>query len=147
MEQPRLNWIANFIWSIADDVQGDKPLPKNLGDKKAAVADPLRGLFTATIAGKPVVVKYEPDPELRDTEQLALLEDGGIVALLHREVLPRAPDAWYVPDSVKIGYETSFTGYFYQFKPLRKLDEIQADMLALERETEGLLTEIIGGNN
>jgi hypothetical protein len=55
MEQPRLNWIANFIWGIADSVLRCKPLRENFGNKKGAVGDPLRGLFTATIAGKPVL--------------------------------------------------------------------------------------------
>ncbi|MCG6860776.1 MAG: type I restriction-modification system subunit M [Chromatiaceae bacterium] len=114
--------------------------------KRGAVADPLRGLFAATIGGKPVVAEYEPDPDLRDTEQVPLLEDGGIVAFLEREVLPHAPDAWYVPETVKTGYEISFTRYFYKPQPLRTLEEIRADILALERETEGLLGEIIGGD-
>ena len=57
---------------------------------------------------------------------------------------PTPPDAWYDPDSVKIGYEISFTRYFYKPQPLRTLEEIRADILALERETEGLLAEIIG---
>ena len=105
--------------------------------------DPLRGLYPATIQGRPVVVQYEPDPDLRDTEQIRLLEEGGIEAFLMREVLPYAPDAWYAPDSVKIGYEISFTRYFYKPEPMRPLDEIRADILALERETEGLLGEII----
>ncbi len=112
--------------------------------KKGTAADPLRGLFAATIAGKPAVVEYEPDPELRDTEQVPLLEEGGIEAFLRREVLPHAPDAWYLPDSVKTGYEISFTRYFYKPQPLRTLAEIRADILALEKETEGLLGEIIG---
>ena len=112
--------------------------------RKGTAADPLRGLFEAMIAGKPAVVEYEPDPELRDTEQVPLLEDGGIEAFLRREVLPHAPDAWYLPDSVKTGYEISFTRYFYKPQPLRTLAEIRADILALEKETEGLLGEIIG---
>ena len=112
--------------------------------KKSVAADPLRGLFATTINGKPAVVEYEPDPELRDTEQVPLLEAGGIDAFLQREVLPHAPDAWYVPASVKTGYEISFTRYFYQPAPLRTLEEIRADILALERETEGLLGDIIG---
>jgi type I restriction enzyme M protein len=112
--------------------------------KRGIAADPLRGLFPATIAGKPVVVEYEPDPELRDTEQIPLLEEGGIEAFLRREVLPHAPDAWYAPDSVRVGYEISFTRYFYKPQPLRTLEEIRADILALERETEGLLSEIVG---
>ena len=90
------------------------------------------------------VVEYEPDTDLRDTEQVPLLEEGGIEAFLRREVLPHAPDAWYDPDSVKIGYEISFTRYFYKPQPLRTLEEIRADILALEKETEGLLGEIIG---
>ena len=112
--------------------------------KKGTAADPLRGLFEAIIGGKPAVVEYEPDSDLRDTEQVPLLEEGGIEAFIRREVLPHAPDAWYVPDSVKTGYEISFTRYFYKPQPLRTLEEIRADILALEKETEGLLGEIIG---
>jgi type I restriction enzyme M protein len=106
--------------------------------------DPLRGLFETTLDGKPVVVEYEPDAELRDTEQIPLLDEGGIEAFIRREVLPHVPDAWYDPESVKIGYEISFTRYFYKPQPLRTLAEIRADILALEKETEGLLGEIIG---
>lgn len=112
--------------------------------RKGTDADSLRGLFERTIGGKPAVVEYEPDPDLRDTEQVPLLEEGGIEAFLRREVLPHAADAWYVPDSVRTGYEISFTRYFYKPQPLRTLEEIRADILALEKETEGLLGEIIG---
>ena len=106
--------------------------------------NPLCGLFPATIEGRPVVVQYEPDPGLRDTEQIPLLEEGGIEAFLKREVLPYAPDAWYMPESVKIGYEISVTRTFYNPALMRPLEEIRAEILALERETEGLLDEIIG---
>ena len=108
-------------------------------------ADPLHGLFEATINGKPCVVEYEPNSDLRDTEQVPLLEPGGIEAFIRREVLPHATDAWYDAESVKTGYEISFTRYFYKPQPLRSLEEIRADILALEKETEGLLGEIIGG--
>ena len=113
--------------------------------KRGTKADPLRGLFAANVNGRPAVVEYEPDTDLRDTEQLPLQEDGGIEAFLRREVLPYAADAWYQADSVKVGYESSFTRYFYKPKPMRTLAEIRADILALEQETEGLLAEIIGG--
>ena len=125
----------------ADDAS---PVIKKI-HKKGTEADPLRGLFATMIDGKPFVVEYEADPDLRDTEQIPLLEDGGIEAFLRREVLPHAADAWYVPESVKAGYEISFTRYFYKPQPLRTLEEIRADILALEKETEGLLGEIIGG--
>ena len=114
--------------------------------KRGAQADPLCGLFEVTIDGKPAVVEYEPDTELRDTEQVPLLEEGGVEAFIKREVLPYAPDAWYRPDGIKTGYEISFTRYFYKPKPMRTLEEIRADILAVEEETEGLLSEIIGGS-
>ena len=106
-------------------------------------AEALYGRFQATIKGKTSVVEYEPDPELRDTEQIPLLHQGGIDAFLQEEVLPYAPDAWYSPDQVKIGYEINFNRHFYKPQPMRPLEEIRADILALERETEGLLTEIL----
>ena len=112
--------------------------------KGSAEPDPLRGLFPDTISGKPAVVEYEPDPDLRDTEQVPLLHGGGIEAFLRHEVLPYAPDAWYVPSSVKVGYEISFTRHFYKPQPMRPLEEIRADIMALERETEGLLADIVG---
>ena len=111
--------------------------------RRGVEADPLRGLFPATVAGRPAVVEYEPDTDLRDTEQIPLTEAGGIEAFLRREVLPYAADAWYVPSSVKIGYEISFTRYFYKPQPLRSLEEIRADILAIERESEGLVVAII----
>ena len=111
--------------------------------KRGTPADPLRGLFEATLNGASAVVEVEPDPDLRDTEQILLQEAGGIDAFLRREVLPYAPDAWYQPDSVKIGYEISFTRYFYKPQPMRTLAEIRADILALEQETEGLLDSIL----
>ncbi|QPN56257.1 SAM-dependent DNA methyltransferase [Synechococcus sp. CBW1107] len=109
-------------------------------------ADPLRGFFPVELEEGERVVQYEPDPELRDTEQVPLLEEGGIDAFLAREVLPYASKAWYDPGSVKTGYEVSFTRYFYKPKPLRSLEEIRAEILALEKETEGLLGELIGGH-
>ena len=112
--------------------------------KRGTKVDPLRGRFEATVNGRPAVVEYEPDTDLRDTEQIPLQEEGGIEAFLQREVLPYAADAWYQPGSVKIGYEISFTRYFYKPQPMRTLEEIRADILATEKETEGLLGEILG---
>ena len=112
--------------------------------KQGTEANLLHGLFAATVNGRPVVVEYEPDTDLRDTEQILLQEVGGIEAFLRREVLPYAADAWYQADSVKTGYEISFTRYFYKPKPLRTLAEIRSDILALEKEAEGLLGEIVG---
>ncbi|MCY4584399.1 MAG: N-6 DNA methylase, partial [Bryobacterales bacterium] len=112
--------------------------------KRGTEADPLRGLFASIVNGRPAVVEYEPDTDLRDTEQIPLQEAGGIEAFLRREMLPYASDAWYQADSVKVGYEISFPRYFYKPKPMRTLAEIRADILALEKETEGLLGRILG---
>ena len=107
-------------------------------------ADPIRGRFETTIGGKPAVVEYEPDSDLRDTEQIPLAENGGIEAFLRREVLPYAPDAWYKPGSVKTGYEISFNRYFYKPEPMRTLGEIQTDIQALERESSGIFGDLFG---
>ena len=66
-------------------------------------ADPLHGLYDATIDGKRCVVEYETDTDLRDTEQVPLLEPGGIEAFIRREVLPHTPDAWIDGSATKIG--------------------------------------------
>ena len=129
--------------SLAERSEEAAPVIKK-NHKSSVGPNPLVGLFEATISGRRCIVEYEPDSDLRDTEQVQLLEEGDIEAFLRREVLPYAPDAWYVFESIKIGYEISFTRYFYKPKPLRSLDEIRADILALEQETEGLLVEIIG---
>lgn len=131
--------------SLAQPDEEATPLVKKLHKPGKAEPDPIRGLFELDVEGKHCVVEYEPDTDLRDTEQVPLSEDGGVEAFIKREVLPHAPDAWFDESSVKVGYEVSFTRYFYKPQPLRSLDEIRADILALEKETEGLLAEIVGG--
>lgn len=108
-----------------------------------AQADPLYGLFEVEIDGRLQVVEYEPDPDLRDHEQIPLLERDGVEGFIIREVLPYVPDAWIDETATKIGYEISFTRYFYKPQELRSLEEIRADILALEQETEGLLDQIL----
>jgi len=112
-----------------------------------AYADPLHGVFEMHIDGRPTVVEYEPDPDLRDTEQVPLLEEGGIEAFIRREVLPYTPDAWINADATKIGYEISFTRHFYKPQPLRTLAQIRADILAIEQEADGLLDGLLKGNS
>jgi type I restriction enzyme M protein len=107
--------------------------------------DPFHGLFEVTIDGKTCVVEYEPDSDLRDTEQIPLLEDGGIESFIRREVLPYTPDAWVKEGASKIGYEVSFTRHFYKPQPLRTLEEIRADIIAAEQEAEGVLGDLLKG--
>ena len=121
------------------------PVIKKVHKPGKAKPDPLRGLYSNPAGDPKLVLEYEPDSELRDFEQIPLLEEGGVEAFIRREVLPYTPDAWIVEADTKIGYEVSFTRHFYQPPKLRTLAEISADILVLEQETEGLLGEITKG--
>ena len=121
------------------------PVIKKIHAGSKAKADPLNGLIPTKIGGKSVVVEYEPDSGLADFETIPLNEEGGIEAFITREVLPHAPDAWVDSSKTQIGYEISFTRYFYKPQPLRALADIRADILAVEQEAEGLLAQIVGG--
>ncbi len=136
--------LKQILKAVSWRVETAPPVIAKVHKPGKAKADPLRGLLEATVEGKPAIVEYEPDSDLRDTEQVPLLEEGGIEAFIRREVLPYTPDAWIKEDATKIGYEVSFTRHFYKPQPLRTLEEITADILAIEREAEGLLGEIIG---
>lgn len=87
--------------------------------------------------------KIEIDKTLRDKEQVPLTYEGGIEAFVRNEILPYTPDAIVNTDNYVIGYELSFTKYFYKPKQLRTLDEIRADIRAIEESTKGLLNQIL----
>lgn len=87
--------------------------------------------------------KIEIDKTLRDKEQVPLTYEGGIEAFVRNEILPYTPDAIVNTDDYVIGYELSFTKYFYKPKQLRTLDEIRADIRAIEESTKGLLNQIL----
>ncbi len=86
-------------------------------------------------------ISYEPDSDLRDTEKVPLDED--IQTYFEREVLQHVPDAWIDHSKTVKGYEISFTRYFYNYIPPRSIEEITAEILQLEEETEGILNEIV----
>lgn len=110
----------------------------DFGYSKVTVERPLmkNGKIVKDSKGNP-----KPDSSLRDTENIPLKED--IQEYMKREVLPHVPDAWVDEAKTNVGYEINFTKYFYEYKPLRSLDEIRKDILALEQETEGLIKEVI----
>lgn len=87
--------------------------------------------------------KIEIDKTLRDKEQVPLTYEGGIEAFVRNEILPYTPDAIVNTDDYVIGYELSFTKYFYKPKRLRTLDEIRVDIRAIEESTKGLLDNIL----
>jgi type I restriction enzyme M protein len=86
-------------------------------------------------------IEYEPDSDLRDTENVPLKED--IEEYFEREVLPYVPDAWIDESKTKTGYEINFNKYFYEYQPLRDIEEIKADIMQIEQDTDGLLAEIL----
>jgi len=158
------NPVRNAILAVADEMGSHtsddwnafnttfERIAKRRGVKLTAATRKAvqNAIATRDESAQPVVkrrtydaVEYEPDSELRDTEQISLLEADGIDGFFAREVLPHVPDAWIVPGSARIGYEVSFTRYFYKPKQLRSLSEIEADIRALEAETEGLLEHIL----
>jgi type I restriction enzyme M protein len=86
--------------------------------------------------------KTEPDPELRDYENVPLKED--IHEYMEREVLPHVPDSWVDESKTKVGYEINFNRYFYKYTPPRPLEDIEADLRQIEAEIAGLLAEVAG---
>jgi len=82
----------------------------------------------------------EPDPELRDYENVPLKED--VAEYMKREVLPYVPDAWIDESKTKIGYEINFNRYFYRYTPPRPLEEIEADLRKIEKEIADMLAEV-----
>jgi type I restriction enzyme M protein len=92
----------------------------------------------------------EPDPELRDTESVPLAEN--VMTVFQREVKPHVPDAWIDTDRRDdkdgevglVGYEINFNRYFYRYKPPRPLEEIEADIKAIEGDILRMLAEVTG---
>ncbi len=169
MDQATHNRIVSFLWGIADDVLRDlfkrgkypdvilpmavlRRLFTALEPTKARVLKAKQKLDAAEIKEQDAALRaaagqafYNVSPFVlrdlttRDSEQIPLLEAGGIEAFIRREVLPYSPNAWVSAEATKVGYEVSFTRHFYKPKPLRSLAEIAADIRAIEQEAEGLL--------
>jgi type I restriction enzyme M protein len=137
--------LKAILKAVSWRVETAPPVIAKVHKPGKVTADPTHGLFEVSVEGKPAVVEYEPDSDLRDSEQVPLLEDGGIEAFIRREVLPYTPDAWIKEEATKVGYEISFTRHFYKPQPLRTLEEISADILAIEKEAEGLLDGLLKG--
>jgi type I restriction enzyme M protein len=113
---------------------------KEFGYAKVTVERPERNAKGQVVADKKGNAKA--DSSLRDTENIPLTMD--MQEYMKREVLPHVPDAWIDETKTNVGYEINFTKYFYHYKPLRSLDEIRKDIMAIEQETDGLLKEVIG---
>lgn len=111
---------------------------------KAGVLKKIRPFITEKDpSAKPI--DGEPDVDLRDSENVPFTYEGGIKAFMQNEVLPYIPDAYVDEKKTAIGYEISFTKYFYKPVELRNLKDIIADLTALESEADGVLAEIMEG--
>lgn len=154
--------LYNFMCAIQQELGTDSILDYNLFLKKVnALAakknvkltakrnKAIRSYFTTVDETAEIVLDKDGNPEsdknLKDTEQIPLTYEGGIDAFFEKEVLPYVPDAWVDKDSVIIGYELSFTKYFYKPVELRDAKDIIADITVIESDTDGLLASIIGG--
>ena len=111
---------------------------------KAAVLKKVRPFITEKDpAAKPI--GGEAGADLRDTENIPFTYEGGIDAFIRDEVLTYAPDAYVDEKKTQIGYEISFTKYFYKPVKLREMADILADLCVLEKETGGMMADIMGG--
>lgn len=110
---------------------------EHLGCKQTELPD--YGYFATKEKGE--YIQYETESDLRDTENVQLKET--IYEYFLREVKPHVSEAWINLDATKIGYEISFNKYFYKHKPLRSIEQVSADILKLEEESEGLIREIL----
>ena len=123
---------------LVDGTKFLKKMRKSLGNKRNEVCDDQRD-ETADICtdakGNP-----EPDPELRDYENVPLKED--VDEYMKREVLPHVSDAWVNESKTKIGYEINLNRYFYQYTPPRPLAEIEVDLKKIEKEIADMLAEV-----
>ncbi len=125
------------------------PHIKNSGTKFKKFEDFMYPLIEKDPEAAVVYEKGKPvaDPELRGTEVIPFTYEGGIEAYMHNEVLPYAPDAYIDGKKTTIGYEISFTKYFYKPVELRDMQDIITSLNALEQEASGMMAEILGGIN
>jgi type I restriction enzyme M protein len=141
--------ILNAVsWYDASAEKVVKGTTKLTGDKLEALLERLGceesrlpdfGYFPTTKKGE--YLEYETESDLRDTENVPLKEN--IYDYFAREVKPHVTEAWINLEATKIGYEISFNKYFYRHKPLRSIEEVSADILMLEEESDGLIREIL----
>ncbi len=134
----QIGFITNLYFDYAENDYCKIFDNEDFGYSRITVERPLRDENGELVLKKG---KAQADASLRDAENVPLKED--VEEYFKREVLPHVADAWIDHSKTKIGYEINFTKYFYQYKPLRSLAEIRADILALEAETDGMIKEAI----
>ena len=149
LQASELNAILNAVsWYDSSAEKVIKTAVKLNGEKLEKLVSHLScqesqlpdfGFFPTEKKGE--YLQYETESDLRDTENVPLKEN--IYDYFLKEVKPHVAEAWINLDATKIGYEISFNKYFYQHKPLRSIEEVSADILTLEQESDGLIREIL----
>ena len=143
------NAILNAVSWYAEDAEKviDKPL--RLSNAELAAVTARLGCAVADLGDFGLYkqadgswLTYASNADLRDSESVPLKDS--IHRYFRAEVKPHVEEAWINLDTVKIGYEISFNKYFYRHKPLRSLDEVTKDILALEQQADGLISDILG---
>lgn len=122
------------------DVKGVKSITDAITWKNEDAERVIKKAARSTSSGQEII-EYEADSDLRDTENVPLDQD--IHKYFEQEVLQHIPDAWIDESKTVKGYEISFTRYFYNYVPPRSIEEITAEIFQLEKETEGILNEIV----
>jgi len=155
--------ILNILSKMSGDLftrrpDFEKALKRAVKDDDLKLSAPVKKAILAALSERDEVAEAsidghgipEPDPQLRDTENVPLGQD--VREYFEREVLPHVPDAW-INESVrdqkdgevgKVGYEINFNRYFYEYKPPRPLEEIEAEIRVLESEIMDMLREVTG---
>ena len=142
------NILDAVSWYSADAEKVIKKTEKLSGDKLSSLLEHLNykeedlpnfGYYKTDKKGEYTL--YETESDLRDYENVPLKEE--IYDYFLREVKPHVDEAWINLDSTKIGYEISFNKYFYKHKPLRNIEEVAKDILEFEKQSEGLIMDIL----
>ncbi len=149
LSAPEKNSILNAVsWYDANAEKVIKGKLKLTGEKLTEVLKlqdclegqlPDHGYYPTDKKGE--YIQYEAESDLRDTENIPLKEN--IYWYFLKEVKPHVSEAWINMEATKIGYEISFNKYFYRHKPLRTIKEVTEDILELEKQSDGLIREIL----
>ncbi len=140
-----LQSVQNVLGHLPTDIPLDDWMAFTKATKlKAAQLKKIRPFITEKDETAKAI-NGESDPDSRDTEIVPLTYEGGIDAFMQKEVLPYAPDAYEDSSKRQIGYEISFTKYFYKPVELRKMDDILRDLARLDQDANGLMTSIMEG--
>ena len=151
--EPQCDW--NTVWACIEELlrkrksrwkTPEQKLFRSVFTQKDPEAEPVR-LPSKTLPlplgecwGEGAACAYEPDPDLRDFENVPLKDD--IDAYFEREVRPHVPEAWMDRSMDKVGYEMNFNRHFYRYTPPRSLEEIDAELKQAEEEILRLLREV-----